>query len=348
MDPSGHASVEMTDLKKSQDEMSMLRKSLKNSQLKYSQMNVEDDDGYTESCSDNTQVILLDSGHMAFMKKMVLEQEERLKEQDEALGLSATKSSEEEEEKVVVAPTLLSSDDCCQASSNISMWPNNVRAHAMALHETLKQMPDHGIELLRRNVFWPMLAACSNVEDPDDATVALVLQCVLYVLSQPASSAVVATQLVADEEQSEHIATKLCKTGLQGLAVSARLTELSKLPVFLIKHLDAIRMSKQPFNDDDQLEFYGKSVLAVCIAYKDQTHYTLLCALRKYATSAASVHENIPLALALCKNKGIGYRDARQILLATVDRDSVREMLSTIWSHGLTMERLENLKREWV
>jgi hypothetical protein len=50
--------------------------------------------------------------------------------------------------------------------------------------------------------------------------------------------------------------------------------------------------------------------------------------------------------LAVCKNLGFGYRDARKQALASSKDKNVNDTLKEIWRAGLTFERAEQLAEQ--
>ncbi len=307
-----------------------------------------DDDEHTESGTfDANDVAPFDSGHMNMLSLMARHQQQPARQQ------SAPKNSESDSGKAAAKKSRLDSESTAGARDTSETAFGICRtlgasenaftaARGAKLKLLLQEEPEECAELLRRNVFWPLLASCVEYRDTQTEAVVEILAAIDIVLSHPPSRAVVAAQLL--HRDKELVLAGLAQLGGVALAVASQLTEATRNDAFLFVVLSRIAADQLPVTD---VHLFAQAVVTVTVSYKDYAKKEKLVALRRYAAVFVLQHKRAIDLLALCKSKGCGWREARADVTARLQAPqeaAVREALSVIWRSGLTASRLQVLE----
>ena len=216
-------------------------------------------------------------------------------------------------------------------------------ARAAALLRLLQVAPEDCPELLRRNVFWPLLAACVERRHDAPEAVAVALQVVTLVLTHPPSRAVVTAQLL--HRGRELVVSGLALLGPAALPAALELTLLSSNDSFLFVLVSRIAAEELPVTD---MRLLAQCVVALAVRFRDRAKKAQLVALRRYAAGLMLQHRQPVELLALCKDCGFGATEARAHILSQLQAPHTRPLraaLNDIWRNGLTVPRLDEVER---
>jgi hypothetical protein len=173
-------------------------------------------------------------------------------------------------------------------------------ARASLLAEKLRSSPEDCAELLRRNVFWPMLTACVECVDSSDKDgMRSTLNVLCLVLSDPAAKAVVTAQLLCKDK--ELVVTGLAMLFPWTLRLAWQLTEATRNRIYLSSVVCRVARESLFLSDAGDLHLLFVSVVKLTVDMKESTEKKELVELRRYATKLALQHKMGVDLLALCK-----------------------------------------------
>jgi hypothetical protein len=113
--------------------------------------------------------------------------------------------------------------------------------HAGPLYSYLLDHPEDCIEILRRNVFWPMLHAAIELDAADESR-PVVLDILLYIVTDTACSTIITAQLL--EKGKEKVIVGLMRLDAAGLALANQFTKLTENSNFVFCLVNSL-MAKQ-------------------------------------------------------------------------------------------------------
>jgi hypothetical protein len=288
----------------------------------YARMSAKDkqdldaDDGLTDSGTfDAQEMAVLDSGHLRMLGLMARQQvAARANKSDSSASGTPEALRSLKAEGTTGALDLdqqhsMTAFGLCRELGNAETGFTSARASALL--RLLEADPEEGTELLRRNVFWPLLAACVERRDSDPDAVVAALAAVTLVLRHPPSRAVVAAQLL--HRDRELVVTGLAQLGTEALPAAYELTQLSCNDSFLFVLVSRVAAEDLPVSD---LRLLAQCVVALTVRFKkDPAKKAQLVALRRYGATLMLQHKQPVELLALCKDAGYGVKEARSAVL---------------------------------
>jgi len=334
----GGGEVELS-MSKSQNEMNKLRRSLKGSKEEYK--NIDKD-------KEDVEMVLYDSAHVKMMKNLVEEQEESLSKQEKRLFGQILKEiivdEELEEQREQNNETTLFEDRRCVLDLVQHILDNQLTQKCCK--EILVRMNTKDcVEMLRHNVFWPLLAKAVMISKIDEQSedVEDILQVLERVLQEDNCTSVIYAQLISNNYDDIQVEIQSLK--VKGLSFALKVSKLIGNSNFLYYILKKTLMST--FDVSSNSLIVSKCMVFLSMNNKDEEKKHDIIEMRIYCTKLMIENKAVIELLALCKNEGIGCKKCRKVTMETMKNEEATKQLKFIWRTGLNKENFERLKEIW-